>query len=183
MFLLPKTLINIKEDILLVTKKLLTEEGYEKLNIRNIASKCGIATGTLYNYYKSKQEIVEEIIKTEWNAMLRRVEQVTKTDMEVIGKLEVIYNELGSIMNDVHKLWFDISNSKIDGELSKIKCHKKIWLKGLSDKILYIIGNEAENKDYEFLSDVICNMLILYAHQGDVEFKKLSPVIESLLRQ
>lgn len=179
---MPKTLINIKEDILLVTKKMLSEEGYEKLNIRAIASKCGIATGTLYNYYKSKQEIVEEILKTEWNAMLRRVDQGAKADVKLVDKLGITYKELCVLMNDVHNLWFDTSNSNVCGELSKIKCHKKIMIKGLEDKIFYMIRDEAHSKDLEFLSDVICKMLLLYAHQGDVEFERLSPVIVSLLR-
>lgn len=180
---MPKTLVNIKEDILMVTRKLLSEEGYGKLNMRTIASKCGIATGTLYNYYKSKQEIVEEIVRSEWNMMLRRVEQGAKSDIKLIDKLGIIYTELGILMNNVHNVWFDVSNLNINyDELSGIKGHKGVLLKSLTDKILDLISNGTEDRDYEFLSDFICNMFVLYAHRGNVEFGKLSPVIESLLR-
>lgn len=180
---MPKTLINIKEDILRAARKLLFEEGYEKLSIRMIALKCGIATGTLYNYYSSKQEIVGEILKTEWNMMLRRIDQGSKSDMKLIDKLEIIYVELGSLMNDVHNIWLDNTRSgNINSiELSEIKGHKRALLKSLSDKIYSLINDKEGNKDYEFLADVICRIFILYAHEGDVNFKKLSPVITSLL--
>lgn len=181
--MLPKTLINIREDILMVTRKLLSEEGYDKLNMRTIASKCGIATGTLYNYYRSKQQIVEEILRSEWNMMLRRIEQGAKTDVKLIDKLEIIYTELCVLMNNVHNVWFGISNLNVSyNEFSGMKGHKGVLLKSLSDKILDLIRNSAKDRDYEFLSDVMCKMFVIYAYQGDVEFIKLLPVIESLLR-
>ena len=181
-----RALENIKEDILMASKTLLAEEGYEKLNIRAIASKCGIATGTLYNYYKSKHEIMEEILKIEWQMMLRRIQQFSKTGMNNIEKLEKVYTELCIIMNNVHNIWF--SDTCPSNDLSSIKSHKELLLKSLADKILQIINNEKEEKeqeeqkDYSFISEVICKLFISYAYQGDVEFKKLSPVIESILK-
>jgi AcrR family transcriptional regulator len=181
--ILPKTLINIKEDILMVARELLFEEGYEKLNIRSIAAKCGIASGTLYNYYKSKQEIVGEILKNEWAMMLRRVDQGAKSDSSLMYKFEMIFTELRDLLNNVHGIWFDTSNLNMNkDELSSMKCHKKVLLKSLSEKIFYIIKDSGENKDYEFLADVICRLLILYAYEGEVEFKKLYGAIEAMLR-
>lgn len=167
----------------MVTRKLLIEEGYGKLNVRRIASKCGIAIGTFYNYYKSKQEIVEEILKTEWNMMFRRVEQGSRADMSLIERLEIIYNELSVLMSDVHNIWFENSSLNIDkDELSRIKCQKQVLSKSLSNKILHLISTDEKNKDYELLADVICRLFISYAYEENVEFKKLEPVIASLLR-
>lgn len=180
---MPKNLVNIKEDILMVTRNLLSEGGYANLNIRAIASKCGVASGTLYNYYDSKREIVEEILKNEWNMMLRRIDQASKADVSIIEKLETVYNELSYLMNNVHNIWFESSSLNNDDiELSKIKCNKKVLIKSLSDKLLHLIGNGEQSKDYEFLSDVICKLFVSYVYEGDIEFKKLEPVIASLLK-
>ncbi|MCX7842794.1 MAG: TetR/AcrR family transcriptional regulator [Clostridia bacterium] len=180
---MPKSLANIKEDILAVTRKLLSEYGYEKLNIRTIASRSGIATGTLYNYYKSKQEIVEEILRAEWNMMLRRIDQASKADISLLEKLGTIYNELVFLMNFVHNIWFEgPSFSDVDdNQIAQIKCCKKVLLKSLTDKVKQLLG-KVEREDSEFLADVICTLFISYAYRGDVEFKKLSPVIEALLQ-
>lgn len=179
---MPKNLENIKEDIIRVTRKLLVEEGYEKLNVRTIATKCGIATGTFYNYFNSKQEIVEEILKIEWNMMLRRIEQGSKAEVSLIVKLETVYTELSVLMNDIHKIWFENFNHSQDGsELCRMKDHKEFLYRNLKDRIYTLIQGDSKEKDYEFLSDVICRLLVTYSYRSDVEFKKLVPVIESLL--
>ncbi len=179
---LPKTLINIKEDILVVTRQLLHEEGYGKLNMRTIASKCGIATGTLYNYYKSKQEIVGEIMKSEWCMMIRRVDQAVKSDGNLMDKLEVIYNELGTLMNNAHNIWFDTSSIDVGkNELNNIKSHKDELLNSLTDIILILVRDSERDKDYELVADVICKLFLLYGYEGNVEFTRLQDIIKSML--
>lgn len=184
---LPKTIINIKEDILMVTRQLLQEKGYEKLNMRTIAAKCGIATGTLYNYYKSKQEIVCEVLRVEWSMMLRRIDQATKSNSCLMNKLEIIYDELGILMNNVHNIWFDFSGINSEkSEFYSFKHHKNELLKSLSDKILILIkgsdqSKDIQCKDYELIADAICKLFVLYVYEDKMEFARLSCIIESML--
>lgn len=180
--LLPKTLVNVKDDILRVTRKLLSEEGYGSLNMRAIASNCGIATGTLYNYYKSKKEIVEEILKNEWSMMLRRIEQASKDNRNVIENIGIIYNELTVLMNDVHNIWFADTRPNNDYELKSIKGQKEILLKSLTDKIFDLISDNDPNKDFRLISDAICKLLIIYAYEGNTQYDKLSALISALLK-
>jgi AcrR family transcriptional regulator len=181
--LLSKSMPNIRHDILITTRKLIAESGYEKLNIRNIASRCGIATGTLYNYYKSKQEIVEEIVDNEWQVMSRRIEQGTKDCVSVTDKLGTIYTELCVFMKDVHKVMSDNFLSFINtDELSKVRCHNKLYVNELVEKIQSIIEDCNEEKDFKLLADVICKLFIAYSYQGNVGFKTLEPVILSILK-
>ncbi|WP_010247644.1 TetR/AcrR family transcriptional regulator [Acetivibrio cellulolyticus] len=180
---MPKTLPNIKQDILITTRKLLAESGYEKLNIRNIASRCGIATGTLYNYYKSKHEIIEEILDNEWKVMFRCVEQGIKDQVSLIGKLGIIYTELCIFMNDVHNILLDSFSFMFNiDEFSKIKCHRNIFTEELLEKIFLLIQEGNEDKNSKLLADVICKLFVSYSYQGNVEFKTLEPVILSILK-
>ena len=103
---MPKNLNNVKEDILIVTRELLKDTGYSDLNIRKIAARCGVATGTVYNYYPSKNDIIVEILLNEWNLMLRRIDQNAKASTKVIDKLEIMFNELNFFMINVHGSWF-----------------------------------------------------------------------------
>lgn len=179
---MPKALINVKEDILMVTRQLLHEEGYGKLNMRTVAAKCGIATGTLYNYYKSKQEIVGEIMRMEWCMMIRRVDQAIKSDGNLMDKLGVTYNELGTLMNNVHNIWFDTSSIDVGkNELNNIKSHKDELLKSLTDRILILIRDSERDKDYELIADAICKLFVLYGYEGNVEFARLQDIVKSML--
>lgn len=41
---------------------LFATEGFHKTSISRIAKECGVATGLLYNYFESKEQLLEEII-------------------------------------------------------------------------------------------------------------------------
>ena len=55
-----------KENILISARKVLSEQGIDKLSLRKIAAEAGCAAPSIYYYFKNKQEIVaglwEEIV-------------------------------------------------------------------------------------------------------------------------
>ncbi|MDP4180930.1 MAG: TetR/AcrR family transcriptional regulator [Bacillota bacterium] len=178
---MPKIFNNIKDDILNATRKMLLETGYSRLNMRNIATYCGIATGTLYNYYNSKQEIVMEVLDSEWKMMLRRMDQGIKSDIDTVERLGIIYNELSVLMKDVHNFWVDSHLSIDDSELRSIKKHKEVLIKGLWERIFSLIKECGKDRDLEFLADVICKLFISYSYQQNVSYERLKPIMTSLI--
>jgi len=75
---MPKIIPGLQEKILDNAQRLLFEEGYEVLTVRKVASDCGIATGTFYNYYKSKDELIAHIMLRDWNQALREMSVFAK---------------------------------------------------------------------------------------------------------
>lgn len=55
-----------KEEILSVAKKQAEESGLSYLSMRNIASSCHIALGTIYHYFNSKNELVSSLMEEFW---------------------------------------------------------------------------------------------------------------------
>lgn len=55
-----------REEILRVCRKIVSEQGLHALNMRALAKECGIALGTLYNYYADKDELVIAAIESVW---------------------------------------------------------------------------------------------------------------------
>ncbi|WP_224995273.1 TetR/AcrR family transcriptional regulator [Cesiribacter sp. SM1] len=51
-----------REQLLNTALKLFAEEGYEATSISKIAREAGVAKGLLYNYFASKEELMEQII-------------------------------------------------------------------------------------------------------------------------
>lgn len=185
--LMPKTLTNVKEDILAVTRQMIKENGYSELNIRNIASRCGVATGTVYNYYSSKDEIITEILLTEWKLMLRRIDQNSKTSTSpLIERLETIYKELNSFMINVHGKWFQtiqlVNTEYIT--VSKLSEKKKLLRDQISEKVsALIIPGEEKNfipQEVTDICDVVSHLLISYSNEN-VEFEKLKPALTALV--
>lgn len=185
--LMPKTLTNVKEDIMAVTRQMIKESGYSELNIRNIAARCGVAVGTVYNYFSSKDEIITEILLTEWNLMLRRIDQSSRTTAySPVEMLEVIYNELNSFMINVHGKWFQtiqLENTE-NVTVSKLTEKKKLLKDQISEKVLAVINSGKDKKlnsqEVKDICDVISRLLISYSNEN-ANFMKLKPSLTALV--
>ena len=55
-----------KEIILDAACQLASEKGAGALNIRSVASRCGVAVGSVYNYYPNKSELVADAVEKFW---------------------------------------------------------------------------------------------------------------------
>lgn len=64
--------ITSKEAILQVCRKIAAEQGLPALNMRAVASECGIALGTLYNYYADKDALLLATVESVWKDIFHR---------------------------------------------------------------------------------------------------------------
>lgn len=182
---MPKNLSNVREDILLVTRQLLKDTGYSSLSIRQIASRCGVASGTVYNYYSSKNEIIAEILNSEWTLMLRRIDQSAKAYTKVIDKLEIMFNELSYFMNNVHGFWIDTypieKNTNIN--VCTIKEKKQFLRNQLCEKI-YSFADVKQTGNDEARNICHTAAVILIAYSNDnIDFNILKPSLTALVKE
>lgn len=86
-----------REEIMRVSRKIVSEKGLPALNMRALAKECGIALGTLYNYYSDKDELVVAAIESVWQDILEKSapdgggsfsQYVTQTYAHIIEKLK-----------------------------------------------------------------------------------------------
>lgn len=70
----------IKQEILNASKDMFFEQGYDKTSTSQIAKKVGIAEGTIFNYFKTKSDILVEILTSEYSEAL---EDPVITDLSV----------------------------------------------------------------------------------------------------
>ena len=54
---------NIRQRILVVARQEIITHGVRNTSIRSVARKTGIATGNIYNYFKSKDELFRAVLK------------------------------------------------------------------------------------------------------------------------
>jgi AcrR family transcriptional regulator len=53
-----------RSEILQSALELFREEGFEKVTVESIAKKSGIAKGSFYNYFKSKEDVYEAVVSS-----------------------------------------------------------------------------------------------------------------------
>lgn len=62
--------ITSKEIILSVGKEIIMKSGIQGLNIRGVASQCGISVGSVYNYFPSKSDLIVATIGSVWKEIM-----------------------------------------------------------------------------------------------------------------
>jgi AcrR family transcriptional regulator len=51
----------VRDRLLEATRRCLTRKGYEGTTVRDIATEAGVSIGTLYNYFASKEDLIEAL--------------------------------------------------------------------------------------------------------------------------
>ena len=59
---MPKIIDNVRERAIAEARRLMLEESYENLTIRRVAAGLGVAVGTLYNYFPSKDFLIAGVM-------------------------------------------------------------------------------------------------------------------------
>lgn len=83
--------------ILALAKEMTLESGAASITIRAIAQKAGIATGTVYNYYQNKDDILLALTEAEWRTVLSDM-QGAIDDAPLYDQIAQIYHFLNERM-------------------------------------------------------------------------------------
>jgi AcrR family transcriptional regulator len=59
-----------REAILSAGKEIIMQSGIQGLNMRDVANKCGLSVGTVYNYFPSKSDLVFTTIESVWTDIM-----------------------------------------------------------------------------------------------------------------
>lgn len=96
--LLPKIIEDAKGAILHEARHELFEQGPKKMTIRSVASGCGVAIGTIYNYFPNKEMLMASVILEDWMVTMENMKSVCRKASSIISGLEVIYSEIQSFL-------------------------------------------------------------------------------------
>jgi AcrR family transcriptional regulator len=102
-------LMDKKADILKYGRELFSYKGFKDTNISEITKMAGIATGTFYNYYPSKDKLFMEIYLEE-NAKLKKdiMESVNLEESPINVMKEITFLNLkGMTSNPILKEWYN----------------------------------------------------------------------------
>ena len=103
----------LRETILFYAREIADREGLERINIRSIAKKAGIASGTVYNYFSNKDEILLALTEEYWHQALLEMETVVQGDSfcEQVEQIFIFLREridstAGKLMGTSSTIWY-----------------------------------------------------------------------------
>ncbi|MBA3061887.1 MAG: TetR/AcrR family transcriptional regulator [Atribacteria sp.] len=116
-----------KNEILDAAQELFLTQGYEKTSVDNIIKKVGVAKGTFYYYFKSKEDLLDKLVKRMTDKIQIEIKKIVeKKDLDAINKLEKAYSIAGNIkLENIHliKLMLKILYEK-DNLILRYKIYK-----------------------------------------------------------
>ncbi|MCM1188749.1 MAG: TetR/AcrR family transcriptional regulator [bacterium] len=146
------------------------------MNIRRIAKNCHVATGTVYNYFPSKEMLVASLMLSDWLEVLRRAGESAAGCSELKEGLEGVYAAFLSF-SDRYRVIFQATDMPLGGE-AYAKRHKE--LRGQIVEVLQTLLERFDRHPDE-MTCIILAESILTATGENRNFSELYAVIEKLL--
>lgn len=170
---MPKIIENVREQLLNEAKRQIESNGYSKTTIRSVAGACGLATGTVYNYFPSKDMLIASFMLDDWNECLDKIKgrsngsakelmsSIYEFTLEFIGKHRSLFEDADAIksFNSSHNSRHSILRSQIAA-------------------IIYPVCKKG-GKDPKFLSEFIAESLLCWTIEGK-SFDEIYSVLQML---
>ena len=78
--------------ILDAMQRLMNRSSAQSISVSDVAKEAGIGKGSIYYYFKSKEEILEAVIERSYSAAIAKAKNLLETpDMEALTKMEIIF--------------------------------------------------------------------------------------------
>ena len=82
--------VTSEEEILKVSCGIVAKKGIAAVNMRTVASECGIALGSLYNYFSSKSELLSATIEAVWKDIFQMGKTLEKCE-NIVEYLNLLF--------------------------------------------------------------------------------------------
>lgn len=69
------TIITSRKAMIEASQKIAFETGLHSINIRTVAANCGVAVGSVYNYFPSKADLIAATVKKVWEEIFHNASQ------------------------------------------------------------------------------------------------------------
>lgn len=131
-----------QQQIIVAAKRIFSEKGFNKATMEEIAKEAELSPGTIYLYFKNKEELSASLSLRILQYLHLRVAHVNKSDSDPQKKIE----ELMEAMNDV----YDFDPLII---INMFHLQSSETLKNLSDQLLHEI-KELSNKSHGIIASI-----------------------------
>jgi TetR/AcrR family transcriptional regulator, fatty acid metabolism regulator protein len=84
------TAVDKRRQILDAAVRVFARQGFHSTRVSDIADEAGVAYGLVYHYFKSKDEVLNELFSERWSLLLAAIEEADREGAEPRAKLEAV---------------------------------------------------------------------------------------------
>ncbi|MED1204853.1 TetR/AcrR family transcriptional regulator [Heyndrickxia acidicola] len=131
---------------------IIAENGYHQAQVSKIAKQAGVADGTIYLYFKNKEDILISLFEEKMGIFIDKINEVIAGKQKASEKLLVMVENHFKILSDDHQLavvtQLELRQSNKELRL-KINDVLKEYLQLVDEILLYGIETEEFSKDLD----------------------------------
>ncbi len=173
---MPKIIENIREKLLTEAKRQVREQGYSSMTIRSVATACGVGTGTVYNYFPSKDMLIASFMLEDWMVCIETISKGMAQADDVKDALYCMYQELLKY-KEKYQLLFNDENAEAGYNASFMKRHQ-LLREQLAEPIKAWTHNQ-DRVDDKFLAEFVAENMLTLAMAGQ-DFELIASVLLQL---
>ncbi|WP_199254309.1 TetR family transcriptional regulator KstR2 [Mycolicibacterium mengxianglii] len=80
-----------RDELLALAATMMAERGLRATTVRDIADAAGILSGSLYHHFKSKEEMVDEVLRDFLGWLFGRYQEIIDTEPNPLARLEGLF--------------------------------------------------------------------------------------------
>ncbi|MBQ6146056.1 MAG: TetR/AcrR family transcriptional regulator [Clostridia bacterium] len=120
---MPKIIEDLENRILCAARQRLLGGDLSSFSARGIAEDCGIAVGTIYNYYRDKESLMGAVMAQDWQAELMKAgEQIAAAPSVEVGVL-CLYEAIRAFSQAYENVWTSVPTGEGFGAMYRTR-HK-----------------------------------------------------------
>lgn len=180
-------LVDKKEDILKYGKELFRSKGFKDTNISEITKMAGIATGTFYNYYPSKEKLFMDIFMEENVKLKKNIMESINLEASPLNVMKEMMslNVKGMTSNPILKEWY---NREVFNKIEQ-SFRDENGIDGvefLYDSFIEVIrkwqieGKVRNDMDAEMIMAIFSSLVNVDTHKEEIGVKYFPQVLEYL---
>jgi AcrR family transcriptional regulator len=169
-----------REHILQAAQKLFAEKGFRETNLNDVAIQLGFRRQAVYHYFRSKEDILYELIDRAGQSIATSAQPMLDSDMAPAEKLaDVVRNHVRQLLTniDIFRIQFSelfkLSGDRADG----LRRDMSAYVREIAEVI------EAGQKDGTFVDDVPATaqtLLILGMCNGTTDWYGSFPALRKI---
>jgi AcrR family transcriptional regulator len=82
--------IDKRRQILDAAIRVFARQGFHSTRVADIADEAGVAYGLVYHYFKSKDEVLNELFSERWSLLLAAIDEADRSEATPRAKLEAV---------------------------------------------------------------------------------------------
>ena len=156
-WIIPKVLQNVREQLIAEAGRQIAENGYKKTTVRSVAKACGLGVGTVYNYFNSKEMLIASFMADDWRRCLEFMQSVNSDSPKDV--LKSICTTLTEFSRKHRTLFSDSDASMV---FASVFNERHGQLRGQLAEIILPVCEKSAVEDKVFLSEFIAESILVW---------------------